>query len=107
MSHLPSSLPFFLAIVAFLLAACGPDEPLSQGQRIYVANCAMCHTMDPAQGGPRGPALAGTSLELLERKVLEGRYPPGYAPKRPTAMMPSFPHVRPYIPELAEYLQNP
>lgn len=79
---------------------------MSPGQRIYVANCAMCHTMDPARGGPKGPALAGTSVVLLERKLLEGKYPQDYKPKRRTAMMPRFPDIKPFIPELAEYLDG-
>lgn len=67
----------------------------------------MCHTMDPAKGGPRGPAVVGSSVALLEQKLLEGKYPPGHKPRRPTSMMPRFPGIKPYIPELVEYLKGP
>ena len=107
MNPLRMTVPLVLVLASLLLVSCGPDKPVSKGQRIYVSNCAMCHTTDPARGGPRGPALAGAPLNLLEKKLLEGRYPPGYEPRRPTAMMPTFPHIKPYIPELAEYLGNP
>lgn len=107
MAHPGIALTLLLFTFAPFLASCGPEVPPSEGQRIFAANCAMCHTMDPTAGGPRGPALAGASIELLQKKVLDGRYPAGYEPKRRTAMMPTFPGFEPYIPELAEYLQNP
>ena len=107
MAHLRIHLSMVLMITSLLLSACGQDEPVSPGQRIYVANCAMCHTMDPKRGGPRGPAVAGSSVKLLEQKLLEGKYPQGYKPSRSTSMMPRFSGIKPFIPELAEYLESP
>src|SRR6266446_5105034 len=59
----------------------------------------------PTQAGPVGPPLKGSTRELLERKVLRGTYPPGYRPKRPTAVMPPQPQVANDIPALAAYLK--
>ena len=43
--------------------------------------------------------------ELLEARVLTTSYPPGYKPKRPTAVMPQFPFLKDEIPYLAAYLR--
>jgi len=51
-----------------------------------------------------GPPVKGASRELVEAKVLNGSYPPGYPPKRPTKIMVPIPAVAPDIPALAEYL---
>ena len=37
--------------------------------------------------------------------VVKATYPPGYRPKRPTAVMPPQPGVAPEIPALAEFLK--
>ena len=81
-------------------------SPLAErGRQTYLAHCVACHNTDPAQPGPVGPALKGSSRELLEAKVLKGSYPPGYTPKRPTTVMVPIPAVAPEIPALAEYLR--
>ena len=93
---------------ALALAACG-REPLSlvaeRGRQVYVSQCTACHAFDPWQPGPVGPELKGASRELLEAKVLRGTYPPGYSPKRPTAVMPPQPQVAADLPALAEFLK--
>jgi hypothetical protein len=38
--------------------------------------------------------------------VLRGTYPPGYMPKRTTAVMPPQPQLAPEIDALAPYLNN-
>jgi mono/diheme cytochrome c family protein len=101
-----------LAVVAVGLAlglgAC-EQQPLSpeaeRGRRVYQGQCTSCHSSDPSQAGPVGPELKGVSRELLETKVLHGSYPPGYRPKRPTAIMPPQPQVAGDIPALAAYLK--
>ncbi|MBB83009.1 MAG: cytochrome C [Deltaproteobacteria bacterium] len=62
--------------------------------------------MNPAIDGALGPAVAGSSLELLEARVMRGEYPPGYEPKRGSRVMIALPHLAPRIPELAAYLQS-
>ena len=99
-----------LAWVALAVAVGGCSDaslsPLAErGRQTYLAHCIACHNTDPAQPGPVGPALKGSSRELLEAKVLKGSYPPGYAPKRPTTVMVPIPAVAPEIPALAEYLR--
>jgi mono/diheme cytochrome c family protein len=90
------------------LAACGRDAlspEAERGRQVFISQCTACHAFDPAQPGPVGPELRGSSRELLEAKVLRGTYPPGYTPKRPTSVMPPQPQVAPDLPALAEYLK--
>jgi len=93
---------------ALALAACG-REPLSpeaeRGRQVYLSQCTACHAFDPSQPGPVGPELKGASRELLEAKVLRGTYPPGYTPKRPTAVMPPQPQLAADLPAVAEFLK--
>jgi mono/diheme cytochrome c family protein len=63
-----------------------------------MANCIACHSMNPAQDGALGPAVAGASLALLEARVLRGEYPEGYVPKRPSRVMIPLPHLEPQLP---------
>jgi hypothetical protein len=49
--------------------------------------------------------VKGSPRELLEAKVVNGTYPPGYTPKRPTKVMVPLPAVASEIPALAEYLR--
>jgi mono/diheme cytochrome c family protein len=101
------------------IAACGGKEPAAQGtvaatgagdprrgRSVYMATCISCHNPDPAKEGTLGPAVAGASLELLEARILRAEYPPGYAPKRPTALMPKQPQLAADIPHLAAYLAH-
>ena len=81
-------------------------SPLAErGRQTFVAHCTACHNVDPAQPGAVGPAVKGASPELLEAKVLNGSYPGGYTPKRPTKVMVPIPAVAPDIAALAEYLR--
>jgi hypothetical protein len=52
-----------------------------------------------------GPPIKGSSRALLEAKVLHGGYPPGYQPKRPTAVMPPQPQLAGDIAALAAYVK--
>jgi mono/diheme cytochrome c family protein len=98
----------WLVILAAAFPACS-DQGLSptaqRGKQIYLAQCTACHAADPAQPGAVGPALKGSTRELLEAKVVKGSYPPGYRPKRPTSAMPPQPQVAADVPALAEYLR--
>lgn len=57
---------------------------------MYNAYCISCHNKDPNYNGSVGPAVAGSSYELLKAKVINGTYPPNYTPKRNTSIMPKF-----------------
>ena len=78
-----------LALGAGLAGCSGQGGSLSpeaeRGRQIYTAQCTSCHSNDPAQNGPIGPAVKGSSRELIEARVVRGVYPPGYTPKRPSA----------------------
>jgi mono/diheme cytochrome c family protein len=103
--------PFGVALLALILAfaGCGDDgggSPLAdRGRQIYLSQCTTCHGPDPSTNGPVGPAIRGSSRDLLESKVLKGAYPPGYTPKRPTQVMPPQPQLAPDIAALAEFLR--
>jgi mono/diheme cytochrome c family protein len=94
---------------ALVLAACEQGPALSpaaeRGRQVYLAQCIACHATDPAQRGPVGPAIRGSSRSLLEAKVLRGSYPPGYTPKQNSTVMQPLPHVAPSLDDHAAYLQ--
>ena len=100
-----------LAALALALAAGGCSESglspeAERGRQVYLAHCIACHNTDPAQPGAVGPPLRGSSRELLEAKVLNGTYPPGYTPKRPTKVMVPIAAVTPTdVGALADYLR--
>ncbi len=98
-----------LGLASLAVAGCSDQRAQSpaaqRGRQIYLAQCTACHSPDPAQAGAVGPPLKGSSRDLLEAKLLRGTYPPGYAPKGPTAIMPQQPQVAPDIPALAEFLK--
>jgi mono/diheme cytochrome c family protein len=101
--------PRWLAAVALVLGAtaCGgpaPSPEAERGRQVYLAHCTACHATDPAQPGPVGPPVKGSSRELLEARLLRGTYPPGYHPKRSTTIMPPQPQVAGDIGALAAYL---
>ena len=51
----------------------GDRDPLAvRGERVYLNVCVACHHGDPAEVGSVGPAIAGSSRELLEAKVVRG-----------------------------------
>lgn len=87
-------------------AAADPARLAARGEQVYRNVCTACHAFDPRREGAVGPAIAGSSLELLRAKVLRNEYPPGYTPKRDTRAMIPLPHVEPDLPALAAYLER-
>ena len=92
-----------------LLAGCSPGPALSpeaeRGRQVYASQCTSCHSSDPAQNGPLGPAVKGSSRELVEARVVRGTYPPGYTPKRPSAIMQPMPNLAGSVDDLTAYLR--
>jgi len=87
--------------------ASGGDDPLvARGKLVYGQACIACHNVDPTLDGPLGPAIAGSSLALVEARVLRAEYPDGYTPKRNTRAMVALPHLEPDVPALAAYLAS-
>ena len=70
------------------------------------ANCTACHNADPAKDGPLGPAIFGSSKELIEARVLRAEYPAGYTPKRKTKVMVALPQLKGDLDSLAAFLKN-
>ena len=97
-----------LALVALSLACepSGDATPVERGKRAYLANCIACHNADPAKEGTLGPPIAGSSLALVEARVMRAEYPPGYTPKRPSSLMPAQPYLKKDVPDLAAYLES-
>src|SRR5687768_3764496 len=102
------------ALLILIASGCSKDSDQKEsaksadwqrGRATYIANCVACHNSDPSKEGPIGPAIQGSSRELLESRVLTMSYPPGYQPKRPTKVMPQFPFLKEEIPYLAAYLR--
>ncbi|HEY7142019.1 MAG TPA: cytochrome c [Methylomirabilota bacterium] len=98
-----------ILLAAALTGCSGQGSSLSpeaeRGRQVYVAQCTSCHAADPARDGPVGPAVKGASRELLEARVLRGAYPPGYTPKRPSAVMQPLPQLAGSLDDLAAYLR--
>jgi mono/diheme cytochrome c family protein len=98
-----------VAIAFAAVAGCSGQSGLSpeaeRGRQVFLAQCSSCHSADPAQNGPLGPAVKGSSRELLEARVLRGVYPAGYTPKRPSAVMQPMPQLAGSLDDLAAFLR--
>jgi len=96
------------AVTLTAFAGCSQEKlspEAERGRQVYQAQCIACHNSDPAQPGAIGPAVKSSSEDLLRAKVLQGTYPPGYTPKRPTKVMQPMPQLPNEIPALAAYLR--
>ena len=98
-------------VFSLLLAGAGctktgapSSELVARGRIVYQANCIACHHTDPKRAGTLGPEIFGSSLELLETRVLSAEYPSGYAPKRQTHQMVPIPQLKADLPALQAFL---
>jgi mono/diheme cytochrome c family protein len=82
------------------------EELIEAGRGSYNANCIACHSLDPTKDGALGPAVAGSSLELIAARVLRAEYPEGYTPKRKTRVMIALSHLEPQLNALTAYLDS-
>ena len=78
-----------LALMTALLILAGGTAAMAagsaaKGKQVYMANCIACHNVNPAKAGALGPELKGSSKALVSARVLSGKYPKGYKPKRAT-----------------------
>ena len=90
-----------------LWTACGKKgevTPVSRGAALYHAHCTACHAFDPARDGSLGPAIKGSSLELLQARVLRAEYPPGYTPRRTTKVMQKLPMTEDDVKDIHAFL---
>lgn len=106
--------PWIVVLGMLVLGACKSKESLpppggepnpDRGRRVYLTTCTECHNPNPANAGPIGPAVKGSSEELLRARVMTATYPVGYKPKRKTAAMDPIPEMEPYIRDLAAFLK--
>jgi mono/diheme cytochrome c family protein len=85
-----------------------PEDPqkalVSRGRTIYQSVCIACHNSDPKKAGTLGPDVWGSSLALLQARVIDGNYPAGYTPKRTTHVMQPLPQVQKDLPAIQAYL---
>jgi mono/diheme cytochrome c family protein len=86
--------------------AAQPADLAARGRVIYQAHCTSCHNSDPHKAGSLGPELWGSSLELIQSRVMKAEYPTGYAPKRATHIMQPLPQLSAEIPALRAYLNS-
>lgn len=83
---------------------------IEKGKAIYLSQCIKCHNKDPNVKGPIGPELMDAPLEVMQAKVLTGRYPEvlpeGFVPKRKTKAMTKLPQYAKDVPSLHAYVQS-
>lgn len=102
---------YFFILLCLIASACSQEQqttnPLvKRGKSIYQVNCTTCHSTNPTQDGPVGPAVSGSSRELVEARIVRGSYPEGYTPKRTTQVMQALPHLAGEIEALTAYLNS-
>ena len=107
----PACAAALLAILSLVAGCGGHDGPrlsdaAERGRATFAAFCASCHNYrDPFTDGQTGPAIARSSEELLHHKVLFGKYPAGYTPKRSDPItMVALPHLKDRIGDLTAFL---
>lgn len=93
-------------VIATLCVYTNCWDDYGTGKAVYQANCSSCHGSDPSVDGPEGPALIGSSFELLEAKVNRGTYPYWYSPQRETDYMPRFKFHEKTLKQLEIYLNG-
>jgi mono/diheme cytochrome c family protein len=104
---------FLLACGLQIWTACGKKQAaggvpdVEAGRAIFLSHCIACHNVDPSHDGSLGPAIKGSSLELLQARVMRGEYPPGYAPKRDTKIMVKLPITEEDVEKIHKFLNAP
>ncbi len=81
-------------------------ELVNKGKTSYQSNCTACHNPDPKKDGPLGPAIFGSSYELIEARVMRAEYPADYKPKRASKVMVALPQVKADLDALAAFLNK-
>jgi mono/diheme cytochrome c family protein len=83
---------------------------IAKGKEIYLSTCIQCHNKDPNLKGAIGPEVTDTPLDVMQVKVVTGRYPDvlpaGYVPKRKTKQMRKFPNYAKDVPSIHAYIQS-
>ena len=82
------------------------SEIYKKGKLTYISRCIACHNSDPRKPGSVGPEVWGSSQELLKMRIIYGKYPVDYKPKRTSQMMVAMPDLANDIEALYVYLNN-
>ena len=77
-----------------------------KGRMVYFANCVSCHNNNPKKLGSIGPEVYGVSIDVLTQKIVYGKYPENYRPKRPSKIMQSMPHLNKEISNLHAFINS-
>ena len=79
---------------------------IEKGRMVYFANCVSCHNNNPKKPGSIGPEVYGVSIDVLTKKIISGKYPENYRPKRTSKIMPSMPHLNNDISNLHAFINS-
>ena len=79
---------------------------IEKGRMVYFANCVSCHNNNPKKPGSIGPEVYGVSIEVLTQKIISGKYPENYIPKRKSKIMRSMPHLNKDISNLHAFINS-
>ena len=79
---------------------------IEKGRVVYFANCVSCHNNNPKKPGSIGPEVYGVSIDVLTQKIVSGKYPENYRPKRTSKIMPSMPHLNKEISNLHAFINS-
>ena len=79
---------------------------IEKGRMVYFANCVSCHNNNPKKPGSIGPEVYGVSIDVLTKKIVSGKYPENYRPKRASKIMPSMPHFNKEISNLHAFINS-
>ena len=94
----------------YRVGASPTQAEIDKGRRIYFSNCISCHNKDPNLKGAIGPEIINVPYEVLESKILTGKYPeklpPGFIPKRKTKLMKPIPKIKDDIKALHAWIES-
>ena len=79
---------------------------IDKGRMVYYANCVSCHNNNPKKPGSIGPEVYGVTIDVLTQKIVSGKYPENYRPKRTSKIMPSMPHLNKEISNLHAFINS-
>ena len=79
---------------------------IEKGRMAYFANCVSCHNNNPKKPGSIGPEVYGVSIDVLTQKIVFGKYPENYSPKRTSKIMPLMPHLKKEISNLHAFINS-
>ena len=79
---------------------------IEKGRVVYFANCVSCHNNNPKKLGSIAPSVYGLPIDVLTQKIIYGKYPENYSPKRTSNIMPLMPHLKKEISKLHAFIDS-